>query len=377
MSSVLVPVPLEELQCAICFELMSAPCSLACNHTFCASCLEEMPREDGAAKVKCPTCRKSCRVSDQLPQNLPLKAICELINASQQKVCAVHAGTPVEYYCKQCDKLVCDKCALLGDHRGHPVAALDDTGAATKRSLEAVVATCEEQSASTRAMVGRVESCYAGLMSRVDTVAEAAIDAIEKLRANAKKELQAQCKYSLNNAVNAITAQQSLAREVQTSMVKLPRLDGQLSTVEDFRRRTAEFDSPAEPTSAAALDFIAALTPFKALQDCAERLSHAAGSEPMQQVFVRDLSLLQTKGVLVKASWPLDMLHEAIEMATQIPVPKQCLSFGGKPMSYQLTLGEQGVAHGCTVDLRVRMTLRMKRKAHHERHDLTRPGTSR
>jgi len=40
--------------------------------------------------------------------------------------CDVHNGKALEYYCEIDQVTVCSECALLGDHKGHPVVGCEE-----------------------------------------------------------------------------------------------------------------------------------------------------------------------------------------------------------------------------------------------------------
>ena len=51
----------KHCECAICYEQLSNPRTLSCEHSFCKECLEDLIpgfKEDGSAEFVCPTCQK-------------------------------------------------------------------------------------------------------------------------------------------------------------------------------------------------------------------------------------------------------------------------------------------------------------------------------
>ena len=132
-----VQVPIDAVECAICYGILSQPHALPCNHTFCGGCIESLREATGTGEghrmIKCPICRKRVRVDEgALPENKPPRAICELVEELRGHQCAAHPGTIKQYYCKSCDVCVCDKCALLGAHKGHAIVDLAAAGAGAR-----------------------------------------------------------------------------------------------------------------------------------------------------------------------------------------------------------------------------------------------------
>ena len=64
----------KDVTCQICLEIYSTPKYLACNHAFCAKCIEMLPVKTtvpGLTIIACPTCRKETRVSEGGVRDLP------------------------------------------------------------------------------------------------------------------------------------------------------------------------------------------------------------------------------------------------------------------------------------------------------------------
>ena len=116
----------DELQCPICMEVMQEPVSLrSCQHNFCRECITRV-MATGGLQIKCPTCRKVTSVSARrdhrkkaLTENKLLKAMCDAARRAASETCPHHPETRAEYYCTTCDVITCDKCAIIGGHRGH------------------------------------------------------------------------------------------------------------------------------------------------------------------------------------------------------------------------------------------------------------------
>lgn len=61
----------NELECAICNELMHEPSSLLCGHSFCGGCL----RAALAQQRACPLCRRPCHTAAAIQINVALASI--------------------------------------------------------------------------------------------------------------------------------------------------------------------------------------------------------------------------------------------------------------------------------------------------------------
>ena len=140
-------------------------------------------------EVKCPVCRKRSRVPEELPENKLLKTVVDATRRAEQEACPHHPETRAEYFCNTCDVITCDKCALLGGHRGHDICELATAAAACRAGLQRVQAGLSEREQAAAAARGRIDATYNGLKSRVDEEAQAVIDEVNRQRVIAKQDL--------------------------------------------------------------------------------------------------------------------------------------------------------------------------------------------
>ena len=155
----------EELMCAICLDFLREPKVLACTHSFCRDCLagvhtkrmnaatDAVPRDE---ELECPSCRQ-CMVLpegglDGLKTHCNLANLVEIVSDEEKeharselrkrqslageslpqqpvenggsngecvlpRECQEH-GKSLEYYCYDCNALICTPCTLDG-HRDH------------------------------------------------------------------------------------------------------------------------------------------------------------------------------------------------------------------------------------------------------------------
>ena len=155
----------EELICAVCLDFLREPKVLLCAHSFCLVCLEGIVRtklRHGSLPpgeelvIDCPSCRHATPVpggkAASLRTNYNLKRLVDIVSEDDKQAarvllkgrrstrgdkisvqqCFKHEGRRVEYFCAECDEILCSKCMVLG-HRDHGFQHLDD---ALPRELE-------------------------------------------------------------------------------------------------------------------------------------------------------------------------------------------------------------------------------------------------
>lgn len=187
---------------------------------------------DRDGSVRCPLCRKRSLNRDGLVEHKVLRAVCERALDAQKAECKHHPGVAMEYYCLECDAMLCDRCAILGDeHRGHTIKPLDEASQATRESLlhaEEEVKKRKHAADTLTCEGGRIDAAHAGLLTRVDEVADQAIMRIEQLRREARGALLTNAAEE-KRAIAAMGnrhAMDELSESLSTQLAALPRLDG-------------------------------------------------------------------------------------------------------------------------------------------------------
>jgi hypothetical protein len=66
----------EDVACPICLEILVAPVTLQCGHTFCAHCAQTWSRASGR-KALCPVCRQ--QAAHSLTKNYLLAELLAII----------------------------------------------------------------------------------------------------------------------------------------------------------------------------------------------------------------------------------------------------------------------------------------------------------
>ena len=116
------------LNCPICLDSYTDPRALPCLHTYCKKCIDSLPAVERSRRprvVKCPECRKVCRLGgDWGASSLPkafhvsnLQEIKESLKFSSNEPhpeCSKHKKIK-NLFCKRCQVLMCLKCS----HESH------------------------------------------------------------------------------------------------------------------------------------------------------------------------------------------------------------------------------------------------------------------
>ncbi|ELV13803.1 E3 ubiquitin-protein ligase TRIM22 [Tupaia chinensis] len=129
-----VPVNIKEVTCPICLALLTEPLSLDCGHSFCQACITAKNKES----VVCPRLERSCPVCQtryqpgNLRPNWYLAHIVEKVKEvkrspwkHQKRELCVHHGEKLQIFCKEDGKVICWRCELSPEHRGHQTFTID------------------------------------------------------------------------------------------------------------------------------------------------------------------------------------------------------------------------------------------------------------
>ncbi|KAM6148420.1 E3 ubiquitin-protein ligase TRIM58 [Erethizon dorsatum] len=152
----------EDARCAVCLDLLRAPVSVDCGHSFCAACvralLNSWPGRPERAPP-CPQCRAAVRPEGVRP-NRQLAALVDGVRRlalaegaagdAEGARCARH-GQELALFCRLDGRALCRACAAEDEHRGHRTTALRDAAeehrVKLQLALEAVRKEVEEASA--------------------------------------------------------------------------------------------------------------------------------------------------------------------------------------------------------------------------------------
>ncbi|XP_011681116.2 uncharacterized protein LOC105446250 [Strongylocentrotus purpuratus] len=113
----------RNLQCPVCFELLSDPKQLSCTHTFCKKCLNDILKCSSTNSLTCPICRSETFVKDgnvlNLNTNVPLKSLIDDVRNSQQVCETCDSNSRAVHFCCECGKKMCNTC--LENHKKWPL----------------------------------------------------------------------------------------------------------------------------------------------------------------------------------------------------------------------------------------------------------------
>ncbi|XP_038634261.1 E3 ubiquitin/ISG15 ligase TRIM25-like [Scyliorhinus canicula] len=191
----------EEFTCSICLQLYSDPVTLACKHSFCRSCLEELG--PGSDPPSCPECRAGERTQPPVQRNFQVAKVaggflaleraqtgvlCSYCIRTQQaavKTCLkceasmcplhlrLHTGNGVfknhplvdtstdpsvwrcseherllDIYCKDDKVCVCTLCTLIGRHKDHRCGSISEGERELRANLQDKLKTIQQNVAS-------------------------------------------------------------------------------------------------------------------------------------------------------------------------------------------------------------------------------------
>ena len=194
-----------------------------------------------------------------------------------------HPETRAEYYSTTRDVITCDKCAIIGGHRGDicELATIAATSCAVAWRVQAAHREHEQAIAAAHASI---DATYNGLKTRIDEKARVVIEGVKKQSALAKEKLRQEQLAKKEAASASIHALNTLDTEVKGKLAALPRLDGQAAAVREAEQGLQIFQAPkwGKEQADEAFRRFEALEPFKAIEEAAFK------AKPEFQIFVRN-----------------------------------------------------------------------------------------
>ena len=130
------------LECGICLDQYKDPKLLSCFHVFCKQCLECLVlQEEGQPILRCPNCRCATTLPPQgvsgLQSDFHAHHLFEiqdvLVKAKEPKCEKCKLKSTATGFCRDCGKLVCDKCTELHqtweEYTNHQIIPIQDVQA--------------------------------------------------------------------------------------------------------------------------------------------------------------------------------------------------------------------------------------------------------
>ncbi|XP_063101305.1 E3 ubiquitin-protein ligase TRIM58 isoform X2 [Cavia porcellus] len=123
----------EDARCAVCLDLLRAPVSVDCGHSFCAACVRTLlDSQPQGPEPRCPQCRTAFR-----PEGVrPNRQLAALVDSVQRLLLAkdterdaglcVRHGQELSLFCSLDRHALCGACAAGEEHRGHSMVALQE-----------------------------------------------------------------------------------------------------------------------------------------------------------------------------------------------------------------------------------------------------------
>ncbi|XP_037374884.1 E3 ubiquitin-protein ligase TRIM38-like [Talpa occidentalis] len=113
----------EEATCSICLQLMTAPSSIHCGHSFCRGCLEgiiekEQEERPWQMSFDCPLCRTKFQ-KDSLRPMKQLENLIETIKEMERESLCQEHGEQLHLFCEDAGQPICWCCERSPQHREH------------------------------------------------------------------------------------------------------------------------------------------------------------------------------------------------------------------------------------------------------------------
>lgn len=119
----------EQLACPACQERFEEPRTLPCQHSFCLSCLQQIPLsiQGGKYIISCPSCSQPARLPDNGATDFPpallinnflnVRTLLQRVTG-RQATCDICHKVLADGFCRPCSQFFCKACII--DHRKHP-----------------------------------------------------------------------------------------------------------------------------------------------------------------------------------------------------------------------------------------------------------------
>ena len=232
----------DQITCGICLELYKEPKLLKCFHVYCEQCLQHLVHggQEGQSLL-CPQCRQDTPLPvggvSALQGAFYIHNIQDALKKMDSKdKCSVHPKKETEFYCEQCDRLICSRCLVSG-HRDHQYDLVPESFAKFKNVIADSLKPVREQ-------IGALERAVKSVNTRCAAVIEqkkAVVTEIHTAMAHLRQALEVRETELVGEAEE--TAQQklkTLAAQQEEFEVQLRNLRSCLDSVEEKQHNCSE-----------------------------------------------------------------------------------------------------------------------------------------
>ena len=256
-------------------------------------------------------------------RNVIIAAVARAAAESRRAQCQEHEESVRTYYCLDCDQVVCDRCLILGAHRGHDARLLAAAAAATAETLDAVDVHRKQLLADYKPVQQRLHSLVLGMLEgRLAAQGAAARRAgmADVLRHLCTTESAFLAHASIRAIEQRVAALEALGRQFAVYKQQLPYLDAQIRLAHDAAAVVQSTGAPPALDPAALADHLGSLPDFQALEAASLR-----DPDPEYQIFIHhragllhhrvgrnSLSAARVLAVTVRGSTSLARLRELI-----------------------------------------------------------------
>ncbi|XP_053397741.1 RING finger protein 17-like isoform X2 [Mercenaria mercenaria] len=104
----------------------------------CKECTKR-PATSHCAKCECNMCSVCFQRVHSLSRSLQLHTAVPLLEEGQLEVsqmCKEHENRPIEYYCDDDDMIICSRCVIVGNHKGHNISSIEDKNRCIVNEME-------------------------------------------------------------------------------------------------------------------------------------------------------------------------------------------------------------------------------------------------
>ncbi|KAK7498256.1 hypothetical protein BaRGS_00010516 [Batillaria attramentaria] len=234
----------EGLECTLCLEIYKSPKILPCFHTFCEQCLHNLAAEHPAGNFPCPNCRSPTVVPpggvSAFQNNFYIDPV-DLRRAQEGSICAAHPKLELDWFCVDCDEVMCVKCAMT-NHKLHETedlsarvalvkTQLSDENARLQRRISQVketasLITVDQQLAKDKQTVleETVRNRQAALKALVDKFADDAVASLKEVTNDIRKANLNPLQESIKELTTSQQLlQQALNNDVDSELVALAK----------------------------------------------------------------------------------------------------------------------------------------------------------